>query len=210
MSSARFTWLAAVRQIFVIAVVAIAACGNASSSVSDFDTWRAAEPGRGAAFARFEAMLAAEGVADVIPAQELWLVDQIRPECAAEPFVAPPEEEWRNIAPALRFIRDHVKPAIGAVRVVSAYRDDAFNTCIGGASRSAHRSFYAVDLVPVDEGVSRADLIALLCPIHSSAGASARIGLGIYSARRFHIDARGYRGWGADHHSATFPCVTER
>jgi hypothetical protein len=155
-------------------------------------------------------MLMEEGVADVIPAHELWLVDQIRPECSSEPFVQPPDDQWRNIVPTLRFIRDHVKPAIGEVRVTSGYRDDAFNTCIRGASRSAHRAYYALDLVPLDESVGRTELIALLCPIHESEGARAGVGLGIYSGRRFHIDARGYRGWGHDHHSVTFPCVTER
>lgn len=155
-------------------------------------------------------MLAEEGVADVLPAHELWLVDQIRPACVVEPFVAPPETQWPNIVPTLRFIRDLVEPAIGDVRVVSGYRDETFNACIRGASRSAHRSYFAIDLVPLNESISRADLIRLLCPIHETAGRRERIGLGIYSARRFHIDARSYRGWGDDHRSATFPCVTER
>jgi len=194
-----------------MAAAVLAACVNPGAARADaFERWLAASPERGDAFARFEAMLAEEGVAGVLPAYDLWLVDQIRPQCATEPFVAPPEEEWRNIVPALRFIRDHVKPAIGDVRVVSGYRDEAFNTCIRGASRSAHRSYYALDLVPVSDSISREDLIALLCPIHETDGQRDGIGLGIYSARRFHIDARSYRGWGHDHHSATFPCVTER
>lgn len=188
----------------------MACAGPPPADADAFQDWMAAEPGRVEAFARFEAMLAEEGVAGVLPPHELWLVDQIRPECAREAFVQPPEDEWRNLVPALRFIRDHVKPAIGDVRVMSGYRDEAFNACIGGASRSAHRSFQALDMVPVDESVSRADLIAVLCPIHETEGRQAHIGLGIYSARRFHIDARGYRGWGHDHHAATFPCVTER
>lgn len=194
--------------LFALAVVVAANVPAQSASI--FGEWRSANPLRDQAFGRFEAMLAEEGVANVIPAHELWLVDQIRPQCASEPFVQPPEEEWRNIVPALRFIRDHVEPAIGDVRVMSGYRDEAFNTCIRGATRSAHRSYRALDLVPVDESITRADLIALLCPIHESAGAAANIGLGIYTARRFHIDARGYRGWGHDHRGATFPCVTER
>ena len=201
-----------VRRLVLVTAVALAVnCVNPTAHGDNgFDAWRAAVPARGEAFLRFEAMLAAEGVAGVIPAEQLWLVDQIRPQCASEPFVEPPEDEWRNIVPALRFIRDHVKPAIGEVRVVSGYRDEAFNICIRGATRSAHRSYYALDLVPVDDGVSRADLIALLCPIHETAGRRDGVGLGIYSARRFHIDARSYRGWGHDHRGATFPCVTER
>ena len=194
----------------LLAVAVMIAANVPAQGASIFDDWRSATPARAEAFARFEAMLVEEGVADVIPAHELWLVDQIRPQCVREPFVQPPEEEWRNIVPALRFIRDHVKPAVGDVRVMSGYRDEAFNTCIRGATRSAHRSFQALDVVPADENISRADLIALLCPIHQADGLRDGIGLGIYSARRFHIDARSYRGWGHDHRGATFPCVTER
>ncbi|MEZ5956993.1 MAG: D-Ala-D-Ala carboxypeptidase family metallohydrolase [Hyphomonadaceae bacterium] len=196
--------------LIAVAVLVLACSNPAEVNADTFDSWLAAYPQRQAAFARFEAMLAEEGVSGVIPAQELWLVDQIRPQCAQEPYVAPPEAAWRNLVPALRYIRDHVKPAIGEVRVVSGYRDEAFNTCIRGASGSAHRAYYALDLVPVDAGVSREDLIALLCPIHETDGRRAGIGMGIYSARRFHIDARSYRGWGHNHRSATFPCVTER
>jgi hypothetical protein len=32
------------------------------------------------------------------------------------------------------------------------------------------------------------------------------MGLGIYAGRRFHIDARGFRGWGPDYHRTSFPC----
>lgn len=199
------------RLTLIAAIVLTVNCTNSPARATDgFETWSAADPARVEAFARFEAMLEAEGVEDVLPAHQLWLVDQIRPECASEPYVMPPEAQWRDIVPALLFIRDHVKPAIGDLRVVSGYRDEAFNTCIGGARRSAHRGYYALDLVPVNESVSRADLIATLCPIHETDGVRAHIGLGIYSGRRFHIDARGYRGWGGDHHSASFPCVTER
>jgi hypothetical protein len=173
----------------------------------EFERWRAAETDRALAFERFEAMLAAEGVSGVVPNYQLWLVDRKRPECVSTPFVAPPQEAWASIVPALRFIRDHVKPAIGEVRVVSAFRDEAFNACVRGAPLSAHRSFHALDLMPVDRSVSREDLIAMLCPLHAREGPAHHIGLGIYAARRFHIDARSYRGWGPDFRAATFPCA---
>lgn len=134
------------------------------------------------------------------------MVDRLRPQCVVSPYVIPPETEWRNIVGALSFIRDHVKPAIGDVRVVSAFRDEAFNACVGGAAESAHRSFYALDLVPLDNDVTRDVLIESLCTVHAAHGYRARIGLGIYGGVRFHVDARSYRGWGADHRSASFPC----
>ena len=194
---------------WVIALTLLCTAGSAADSEvshSAFQEWLAVDGARVAAFARFEAMLTQEHVAEVVPNDGLWLVDRLSPECVSAPFVVPPESEWSNIAPTLRFIRDHVVPAIGPVRVVSAYRDDAFNTCIGGARRSAHRSYQALDLVPVAPDFSRADLIERLCEVHAREGAAARIGLGIYSGVRFHIDARGYRGWGGDHRGTSFPC----
>lgn len=93
--------------------------------------------------------------------------------------------------------------AIGDVTVASSYRDEALNTCVHGASQSAHRNYYALDLVPVDAGITRQELIETLCPIHAHEGRRLDIGLGIYRAQRFHIDAR---GWGEDFQGATFPC----
>lgn len=184
-----------------------ATCGAPTYSVHAFERWQAKDAARGPAFTRFVAMLSEAGVADVVPPHELWLMDQHKPRCVTAPYRAPPEEEWRNIVPALRFIRDHVKPAIGPVRVQSAYRDEAFNACVGGASRSAHRLYYALDLVPLDAAIGRGDIIAILCPIHATEGQRAGVGMGIYRARRFHIDARGYRGWGSDFRGASFPCT---
>jgi hypothetical protein len=190
--------------------MAIVSCSLAPDSEAAFERWLGVDAERTEAFRRFEAMLGEAGVADVVPNYQLWRVDRLRPECANEAFVAPPEDNWANIIPALRFLRDHVKPAVGGLEVVSAHRDASFNACVGGASRSAHRSFQALDLVPADGRVGRAELIAALCPIHVREGPRRRVGLGIYQARRFHIDVRGYRGWGADHRSATFPCATAR
>ena len=152
-------------------------------------------------------MLRDEGVSDVVPNYGLWMVDRRKPECLSGLFAVPPREAWRNIAPALRFVRDHVEPAIGPVRVASAYRDQRFNACVGGARASAHRAFYALDLVPADTRIGRKRLIETLCPLHLREGRRAHIGLGIYPARRFHIDARGYRRWGGDYHSGSSPCL---
>jgi hypothetical protein len=177
------------------------------SSEVVFQSWLSAAAERAAAFERFEAMLDREGVTGVLPSHELWLADRLAPECVVEPFTMPPEAIWPRIVPALRFIRDHVKPVIGDVAVASGYRDVAFNACVEGAPQSAHLSFHALDLLPVDRRVTRARLIETLCPGHARDGPGARIGMGIYQARRFHIDARRFRGWGEDFHAATFPCA---
>jgi len=193
----------------VLLAVLPAGCVAPRSPVAteaEFRRWSSEAPARAEAFARFEAMLSAAGVGGVVPAYDLWIADRLRPKCLIEPFVAPPDKDWPNIVPVLRFIRDHVEPAIGDVRVVSAYRDPAFNACVGGAPASAHKEFYAIDLLPVDRAVTRDRLISTLCAIHRREGARVGIGLGIYAGRRFHLDVRSYRGWGADFRSASFPC----
>lgn len=193
----------------VLLAVLTAGCVAPRSPVAteaEFRRWSSEAPGRAEAAARFEAMLNAAGVGGVVPVYDLWIADRSKPKCLAEPFIAPPDREWPNIVPVLRFIRDHVEPAIGDVRVVSAYRDPAFNACVGGAPASAHKGFYAIDLLPADRTVTRDRLISTLCAIHQREGARAGIGLGIYGGRRFHIDARSYRGWGPDYRSASFPC----
>jgi hypothetical protein len=192
-----------------LAFLTLFACASPIRPVAteqEFQRWTARDGARAEAFARFRQMLEREGVGDVVPAYDLWIVDRLRAECVRQPFTAPPEAEWSAIIPTLRFLRDYVEPAVGEVRVVSAYRDQAFNQCVGGAPASAHRGFVAVDLVPVAPDLTREDLIEVLCALHELEGQSHSAGLGIYSGRRFHIDTRSYRGWGADHHAATFPC----
>ena len=190
------------------ALLLLVACTARPGNNESFDAWLRGDATRSAAFKRFSELMAEEGVADVVPLHELWMVDRLRPECSASPFAVPAETRWSNIVPALRFIRDHVEPTIGSVRVVSAFRDDAFNACIGGAPASAHRSYHALDLVPLDHAVTREVLIERLCALHASEGPANDVGLGIYSGVRFHIDARSYRGWGGDHRAGSFPCQT--
>lgn len=199
----------ALTSIALALLIASCSLAPASEPQDEFEAWLVASPARAQEFQRFEAMLERDGVSGVVPNRELWLTDRLNPECVVEPYTMPPEEFWPRIVPALRYIRDYVKPAVGDVSVASAYRDEAFNACVRGATRSAHRGFYALDLVPRDAGMTRERLIEILCPIHAQDGARFSIGMGIYSARRFHIDAHGYRGWGEDFHAATFPCARD-
>lgn len=195
------------QRLIVSLAILLLAAATPSCAEDTFDAWLAGEPGRAELFARFQAALAAEGVSGVVPNEQLWMVDQLNPRCANAQFAAPPPALWPAMFDTLRLTRDYVVPAVGGVRVVSAWRSDAFNICIGGASRSAHRDFMALDLVPVDPAVTREHLIERLCAVHRVEGRSVRFGLGIYSGRRFHIDTRGFRGWGADHRGASFPCL---
>jgi hypothetical protein len=67
-------------------------------------------------------------------------------------------------------------------------------------------SLYDAVRVLVNPAVIRATLSEKLCPLHAHNARRARIGLGIHRARRFHIDAHGFRGWGDDRRGGSIPC----
>ena len=50
----------------------------------------------------------------------------------APPFEVPPFRLWPDMVRTLRFVRDHVKAAVGAVEAVSGYRNPALNGCARG------------------------------------------------------------------------------
>jgi hypothetical protein len=117
-------------------------------------------------------------------------------ECAGEPFEVPPFTLWPGMVKTLRFIRDHVVPAVGPVQAVSGYRNPALNLCAHGAPGSAHREFFAIDLVPL-RPTTRRQLFDEICPAHARYGPAAGAGLGFYQYTRFHIDTRSFRRWGS-------------
>lgn len=155
-----------------------------------------------------ETYLKSRGVADILPLADILRSDARWRTCkAAQPFAVPPRHLWPAMVPTLRYIRAELVPVTGPVRAVSGYRDPVANKCFKGASASRHLHFAALDLTPVAP-LSRDDLIAKLCPLHARTGARFRVGLGIYTITRFHIDTAGYRRWGADYHAASSPCLT--
>lgn len=169
-----------------------------------FAEWRS---GKAASeVAAIEAYFDREGVGDVLPLADILRSDARWRRCkTAEPFAVPPRSQWAAMVPTLRYVRDQVVPAVGPLRVVSGYRDPAANACFKGAKASRHLHFAALDLQPA-KASTRADLIAILCPLHARTGARYRVGLGIYGVTRFHIDTAGYRRWGADYRGASSPC----
>ena len=108
----------------------------------------------------------------------------------------------------MKFIEHDVEPAIGPVQVVSGYRNQELNSCSNGAPASAHRMFFALDLMPVSADVSRGELVRDVCRAHARDGRAHQTGLGFYSGLRFHVDSNGFRRWGANGKGATSPCVT--
>ncbi|MGZ8997846.1 MAG: D-Ala-D-Ala carboxypeptidase family metallohydrolase [Allosphingosinicella sp.] len=178
-------------------------------TADDFRAWLARSAINRAHLAAFEDRLAAEGVDRVVPVWQLIRTSSSWRQCGADPFEVAPADKWDHIITTLKFVRDKVEPAIGKVEALSAYRNERLNACSDGAPKSAHRQFFALDLTPIAENVSRLRMIRTICSAHAHDGNFYRTGLGFYSGRRFHVDSNGYRKWGADGSSATSPCITQ-
>ncbi|HWH17941.1 MAG TPA: D-Ala-D-Ala carboxypeptidase family metallohydrolase [Allosphingosinicella sp.] len=174
---------------------------------ADYLAWLAREPAARAQVLSFKTFLQMKNVEDVVPTWQLVRTASKWRDCSGPRFEVAPVAEWQHISETLGYVKNHVEPVIGDVEAVSGYRNEGLNQCSGGAKASAHRHFYALDLVPVKE-VSRAAMIRSLCAIHNFRGAEYDIGMGFYTGQRFHVDSKGFRRWGADGRGATSPCVT--
>lgn len=189
--------------------------GPEPSSKAAFQSWLREDASRRAAFDAFSAYLDKQGVGEVVPIWQLARVDgQYAARCRLGYFALPPRAQWSQIVPALKLVREQVIPVTGPVEVVSSWRSPEINACVGGASRSAHLDFKALDLVAVKRN-DRRQLFADLCAMQRAAGRASRMGLGAYYnpgnpvtnwEGRFHIDAHGYRTWGFDYTAKSNPC----
>jgi hypothetical protein len=175
---------------------------------ADYLAWLAKDPGARAEVLSFKSYLEAAGVEDVLPTWQMVRTASMWRECSGPRFEVAPMGEWVHIATTLKFVKAHVEPVIGNVEAVSGFRNEELNQCAGGAKASAHRHFYALDLVPVNDDLSRAGMIRSICKIHEFRGEQYGIGLGFYTGNRFHVDSKGFRRWGADGKGATSPCAT--
>lgn len=177
-------------------------------SKADYLAWLSRDPGARAQVLSFKAYLDAADVAGVVPTWQLVRTASKWRECGGPRFEVAPTSEWTHIAATLGFVKAEVEPVIGRVEAVSGFRNEELNHCAGGAPASAHRHFYALDLVPTDADLARGTLIRDVCRIHQDAGRRFDIGLGFYTGNRFHLDSKGFRRWGADGSGATSPCAT--
>lgn len=201
----------------LIGIVALAALALNSSALAeepsggqghaDYLAWLARSPAARAQVLSFKSYLDGEKVDQVLPTWQLVRTASMWRECNGPRFEVAPFGEWQHIAATLHFIKSHVVPVIGPVEAVSGYRNPTLNQCSGGARESAHRHFYALDLVPLRD-IARRALVRSVCAIHEWRGRAFDAGLGFYSGLRFHLDSKGYRRWGPDGKGDTSPCAT--
>jgi hypothetical protein len=204
----RFAALALAAMLATFATPSVAQEQAEGQSKADYLAWLSRDPGARAQVLSFKAFLAAGEVDDVVPTWQLVRTASKWRACSGPRFEVAPVAEWAHISATLEFVKTEVEPVIGKVEAVSGFRNEELNHCAGGAKASAHAHFYALDLVPIDDGLSRGELIGDVCRIHQASGREFDIGLGFYTGMRFHLDSKGYRKWGANGSGATSPCVT--
>ena len=173
-----------------------------------FRAWRAADREWEPQIQRFEAYLAGQGLGGRFPTYQLLRTATDWKGCGA-PFTVPPEEVWGHAAQTLKLIDERVKPSMPKLEIMSGYRPGWLNVCAGGAERSAHREFFAFDMVPGDAAITRDGLMLRVCPIHALEGPSRSMGLGFYSGVRFHIDTSSFRTWASFNRVSYAPCAPD-
>ena len=96
----------------------------------------------------------------------------------------PDEQLWEDIYSLARHVQDVRTGFGGAIFLTSIYRNQSYNTCIGGAQNSYHMQGKAADMVPINNDVSGLWKVAdALTP---------EGGVGRYSSF-VHVDIRGYK-----------------
>jgi hypothetical protein len=154
-------------------------------------------PNRANQVKAFNDYLATYQVSGIVPTWQMLRTATSWEKCGAQPFELPPTSEWPNIVQTLRYVRDYVIPAVGAVEPVSSYRNPSLNVCAGGAPESAHKHYSAIDLVPL-RPTTREAMMRTLCAVHGRRGLAYEVGLGFYAFLRFHVDTTKYRRWNMD------------
>ena len=109
-------------------------------------------------------------------------------------FALPDRSHWNNMRRTLQLLESEIIPIVGDLIPVSGERSKEYNLAAGGAEKSKHLIFCALDLVPVTP-LEPKHLHNMLLKIYREKGQLYNMGLGLYSGSRFHIDTCGYRHW---------------
>ncbi len=110
----------------------------------------------------------------------------------------PPRSFWPRIIPTL-LIAEEIRAAVGHPLIVgNGYRPEPFNSQVGGAKKSTHLSFRALDL-DLPRGhkslEDQEEFYRVTASIYLDRGHDLKMGLGLYRSwrgARVHIDT-GYR-----------------
>lgn len=145
-------------------------------------------------FRALERFLYQKGVRDLVPTWQLLQQGTDFRKHDLAPYAFPERELWERMADTLTFIRVDLVPFIGPVEVLSGFRTKYYNHVAGGAPRSRHLTFSALDLRPLRE-IDRKRLHLILQKIWNTRGKKRNLGMGLYKGLRFHIDTGGYRQW---------------
>jgi N-acetylmuramoyl-L-alanine amidase len=140
--------------------------------------------------ASFEATVRSWGLRHFSPAELLFLGSSHYAGGACHGSNSLPANTiWSNMHQTAR-MADEVRERFGhPLKVISAYRDTSYNTCIGGAGGSHHKRFNALDLAP--QGGTLRELYAIALHVRESSRDFLG-GIGYYPGSNFiHIDTRG-------------------
>ena len=142
----------------------------------------------------FELLLRRNRLLGILPVDQLWLQGSEWRSRQHPAYAIPPREKWPAMLITLQFVKRELIPLIGPVEVQSGFRTRSYNLAAGGASRSKHMEFSALDLRPQRQ-YPRELLHRRLKRLWQQRGKHWELGLGLYSGVRFHIDTGGYRSW---------------
>ena len=101
----------------------------------------------------------------------------------------PPEAIWANIIPTL-YAADAIRERLGVpIKILSAYRNEAYNRAVGGAKNSMHTRFMALDITAK---VAIPELAKIAKQVRDEKIFSG--GIGVYPGF-VHIDCGPLRNW---------------
>lgn len=191
------------RDLSTMRVLLLSVLLAASAAMAAEDSFRQWATARSAAVTEYQKFLDRRQLGHVTPMRFLLRSARMWRECGASEYALAPREQWSNIVPTLRAVRDlQALGLVDAKRVASGYRDGPLNRCAGGSSRSRHVANNALDL----ELPASRDNVERLCQYWRSKGPALKLGLGFYTTTRIHLDTSGFRTWGADHTGKTSLC----
>ncbi len=147
-----------------------------------------------AEYEEFVYFLQSHGVHQIVPAWQLLQQGSDFRKHDMARYALPERTNWNEMVDTLVFLKHDLIPLIGPVRVLSGFRTPEYNRVAGGARRSRHMSFSALDLRPVAE-MNRTKLHRILQNRWHTLGEDYDLGLGLYSSLRFHVDTGGHRQW---------------